>query len=135
MKRRFETSNESPSKLVAWVNYTLLQLEIDLQMVHWFPMKATPMKHPSVAMWTKISEDHGGLVVGVCFGEGNNLPPEAREDGLIHSFKNATSFEELAIAVKELKVEWGSEPCLAHMLRAAHPRLTADRERYKGAAS
>ncbi|RVH78125.1 hypothetical protein CN203_11560 [Sinorhizobium meliloti] len=129
-----EDSPESLAELIAFVDSSLLQLALELQMRHWLPGAVEPMPQASIAMWAYIDMD-GELGVRLSFGDVVELPNEAEKDGLFHAFGSSPLYAELSLAVQELIHHWGSQSTLVGMLRAAHPRLIAERNGLVGAVA
>ncbi|MGO8024856.1 hypothetical protein [Rhizobium leguminosarum] len=133
MSRLLEETGQSLPDLVAFVNCKLFSVVCDLLVYH--SLDAESLKRPSIALWPSINEEGGELNVHISFGDATALPPEASEDGLIRSFATKPSYKELARAVSQLQEDWGSAERLTRMLRKAHPRLSADRQRILGVAA
>jgi len=134
MSHLLEDYPESLAELVAYVDSSLLQLALELQMRHWFASSTATMRQTSIALWSYIDVD-GELGVRISFGDVVELPHEAEKDALFHAFGSLTSYAELSLAVQELIRHWASPSTLVGMLRAAHPRLVGDRHNAEGAAA
>lgn len=133
MSRLLADTGQDLSDLVAFVNVKLFTVVCDLLVYH--SLDAGRLKRPAIALWPSIDPYGGALNVHISFGDATKLPPQASKDGLIRTFGTKPSYHELAFAVGQIQEDWGSVERLTRMLRKAHPRLSADRQRILGVAA
>lgn len=134
MSHLFKDRPDDLASAVKYIDDSLLQVALEVQMRHWFSATPSPAQ-VSAVLWPEITSD-GTLSVRLSVGDdGIDLPSKAATGALFHSFEPDLSHEGLSIALLQLAHEWASEDTVVRMLSDAHARLTKEINQIHGVAA
>ena len=134
MSHLLENRPDAMASVVKYIDNSLLQFAIEMQMRCWFSTSNATPPQVYAAIWAEV-DAIGEVDVRMYFGDEIDRPTAADADGLLHTFDPGLSYECLSIEVQKLSREWATEDTVIRMLSNAHARLSAEINQIRGVAA